>query len=530
MTLNGSGMLRRINNAPFLTILLIGFIMLRGSDGYGMESAGYLFGSWDRVVEQADFSPRDTATGIVFRGKMWISNGYPGNGLDWDRDLWSSDDGVSWIKVIDQTPYDAFSPMVVYNGKLWAIATSIWSSQNGVDWVREGFIPSTYVRGKVVVHDGKIWYLGDGPEVWSSIDGVNWFNATFVAPFGERTAPAVAAFDGKLWVMGGSTPAPGKGYSNPNGDGYPDLDMNNDVWSSIDGANWTRVIDHSPWKGRMWSVAQAYAGALWILAGYDNDAYANLSDAWYTTDGVQWQEFRSETSWPKRHETTAYVFDGSLWLVSGKNDLWGGPFLNDVWRVTATSSKCDGTLAAAVSLRAGSDPRSVAVHDFNGDGKVDLAVANGTSNDVSIFLGNGDGTFAAAVNYGAGSSPEGLAVGDFNGDGKFDLASANSTSDNVSILMGNVDGTFATAVNYGAGSSPRGVGVGDVNGDGRSDLAVANFSSDDVSILLGNAAVPLKVTEIASERVVPLMLTLCPPAVGPTLGLMLVILGAAMYV
>src|ERR1035441_900668 len=79
----------------------------------------------------------------------------------------------------------------------------------------------------------------------------------------------------------------------------------------------------------------------------------------------------------------------------------------------------------AVNYGAGSGPISMAMGDFNGDGKPDLAVANRDSNDVSVLLGNGDGTFQAAVNYGAGSGPISMAMGDFNGDGKPDLAVTN---------------------------------------------------------------------------------------------------------
>jgi hypothetical protein len=146
----------------------------------------------------------------------------------------------------------------------------------------------------------------------------------------------------------------------------------------------------------------------------------------------------------------------------------------------------DGTFQAAVNYPAGTNPDSVAVGDFNGDGKLDLAVANGGSNNVSVFLGKGDGTFQAAVNYAVGTGPAALAVGDFDGDGELDLAVANSGSQNVSVLLGNGDGTFQTAVDYGAGSSPSSVGVGDFNGDGKLDLAVANGGSNNVSVLLGN--------------------------------------------
>jgi predicted NUDIX family NTP pyrophosphohydrolase len=103
----------------------------------------------------------------------------------------------------------------------------------------------------------------------------------------------------------------------------------------------------------------------------------------------------------------------------------------------------DGTFTAAVNFGAGARPFSVAVGDFNGDGVQDLAVANeGTSafftdGNVSVLLGNGDGTFQAAVNFGAGSNPWSVTVGDFNGDGAQDLAVANHHSANVSVLINN---------------------------------------------------------------------------------------------
>ena len=63
--------------------------------------------------------------------------------------------------------------------------------------------------------------------------------------------------------------------------------------------------------------------------------------------------------------------------------------------------------------------------DFNGDGKLDLAVANYNSATVSILLGTGTGSFGAKTDFGTGSIPSSVAVGDFNGDGKLDLAVAN---------------------------------------------------------------------------------------------------------
>jgi hypothetical protein len=123
--------------------------------------------------------------------------------------------------------------------------------------------------------------------------------------------------------------------------------------------------------------------------------------------------------------------------------------------------------------------------DFNGDGRLDLAVANNFSNSVAVLLGNGDGTFAPPVDYGVPNGPTSVAIGDFNGDGRPDLTV--TAGDAVSILLGNGDGTFSVAATSfvvgDIGSIPAWVAVGDFNGDGRPDLAVANMLSSNVSIL-----------------------------------------------
>jgi hypothetical protein len=121
--------------------------------------------------------------------------------------------------------------------------------------------------------------------------------------------------------------------------------------------------------------------------------------------------------------------------------------------------------------------------DFNGDGHLDLAVANSGSNDVSILLGNGDGTFQPAVEYAVGQQPMSIVAGDFNGDGRLDLATANASSNDISVLLGNGDGTFQPAKEYAAGNRPFALVAGDFNGDGKLDLAVTGSS---LSVLLGN--------------------------------------------
>ncbi len=145
------------------------------------------------------------------------------------------------------------------------------------------------------------------------------------------------------------------------------------------------------------------------------------------------------------------------------------------------------TAAPGSPFGVGTGPVSVAIGDFNLDGILDLAVANQGTNDVSVFLGDGLGGFTPAPGspFGVGTGPASVAVGDFNGDGFQDLAVANSGSNTVYILLGNGTGSFIAGANFPVGTNPRSVAVGDFNGDLIQDLAVANQGSNDVSVVLG---------------------------------------------
>src|SRR5207249_1168108 len=114
-----------------------------------------------------------------------------------------------------------------------------------------------------------------------------------------------------------------------------------------------------------------------------------------------------------------------------------------------TVSRFGGSTGTREDFPVGTTPVSVAVS--NGS---NLAVANSGANTVSVLLGNGDGTFPAAPFYRVGLSPQSVAVGDFNGDGKRDLAVANAGSNTVSVLLGNGDGAFQEAQAFAAGSGP----------------------------------------------------------------------------
>src|SRR5205823_4019125 len=130
--------------------------------------------------------------------------------------------------------------------------------------------------------------------------------------------------------------------------------------------------------------------------------------------------------------------------------------------------------------------------DLNGDGKLDVVAVNSGDGTVSILLnttapGASAATFATQQVVATGNQPSAVAMADMNGDGKLDLVVANSGDNTLSVLMNTTTGastlSFATHVDFGAGLKPSGVALGDLNGDGRPDVAVANSADGSVSVL-----------------------------------------------
>jgi hypothetical protein len=180
-----------------------------------------------------------------------------------------------------------------------------------------------------------------------------------------------------------------------------------------------------------------------------------------------------------------------VWVILGNGD---GTF------------QTTGISPIQISLPFGTGPAAIAIGDFNGDTFADLAVVNvgivddscsvsqpANADKVTILLGDGLGTFGAPTTYPVGSNPRAIAMGDFNKDGIVDLVTANYCSHDVSVLFGVGNGTLLSAVSYVVDPSdtpglqnPTGVAVGDLDNNGFDDIAVSNAGTDSVSVLLNN--------------------------------------------
>ncbi|MFQ5668141.1 MAG: FG-GAP repeat domain-containing protein [Candidatus Binatia bacterium] len=150
----------------------------------------------------------------------------------------------------------------------------------------------------------------------------------------------------------------------------------------------------------------------------------------------------------------------------------------------------EGTFSPAAQWRAGKVPRGLVASDLNADGHMDLVVATVRSG-VVVFLGDGHGG-AVRTAYPAGLAPFNVAVADLDNDGSLDIVVANESNmpalqgrGTVSVLFGDGHGTFPRTVTLEADSYPADVKVADLNGDGRLDIVVVNWKSADVSLFLG---------------------------------------------
>jgi hypothetical protein len=174
----------------------------------------------------------------------------------------------------------------------------------------------------VVGGDSNLYHYQN--DVWSSDDGINWTQVASDVPWRDRVTHHVLSFDGRLWVLGGQQITD----FDPNG-GKAVYD---DVWSSEDGATWTRVLEHAPWSPRGQILgAVVLGGKMWVIGGGTyNEPRKYYNDVWNSADGVQWERVPGRPPWGPRQYHNVAVFDGRMWVLGGYreadlDDVWSSP-------------------------------------------------------------------------------------------------------------------------------------------------------------------------------------------------------------
>jgi large repetitive protein len=213
---------------------------------------------------------------------------------------------------------------------------------------------------------------------------------------------------------------------------------------------------------------------------------SNLTYQWQVSHdgGLTWANAAGAGATTNAYTPAQADLSGELHVLVTYSETYGTE--------STTSNVTSAVLGEALAIpsfsettfAAGLFPYSVATGDLNGDGRIDIAVVNRDSNDISVLLSKGGGTFYAQTSYAIGSTPLSVAIGDVNGDGKPDLAATNALDNSVSILLGKGDGTFQTQTPYPAGFNPVTVAIGNIAGDNVADLVVTNYQN--VTVLPGD--------------------------------------------
>ncbi len=197
--------------------------------------------TWTQATGQAGWSARGTAA-VVFDGKLWVLGGLS-QGLATSNDVWWSSDGALWTQATEHAEWSARgAPSVVFDDKLWILGGM-------------GSGGSSFKN-----------------DVWWSPDGATWTRATADADWPARAGHTTAAFDNRLWILGGMA---GSGIST----------TRNDVWWSLDGTAWTRAAMNASWSARWFHAAAAFDNRLWVLGGTGTLSGSTAdNDVWHTAD------------------------------------------------------------------------------------------------------------------------------------------------------------------------------------------------------------------------------------------------------
>lgn len=272
---------------------------------------------------------------IVFQDKLWMFGGRQHR--FGKKDVWYSEDGTKWELATEEAEFPAREQhtALVYDDKIWLIGGEIvggffkdvWYTEDGSHWVKAAEDTPLGRRNghSSVAFDDKMWVIGGSEisddynetfiqnDVWHSTDGVNWTQATEDAGFEPRSGHKSVVFDNKIWVIGGRLWNEQSGYS----------DNIHDVWYSENGVDWTMAAENVGFDVSGFDCV-VFDNKIWLIGGIDNNGNVSTK-IWYSTDGSNWQE---STPFFGRDLHANAVYENKIWGVGGdgspenNNDSW----------------------------------------------------------------------------------------------------------------------------------------------------------------------------------------------------------------
>ena len=238
-----------------------------------------------------------------------------------------------WTRRVAAAPYAGSYnyPVYMVRGEAWSLHPNhAWKSTDGITW-RQTALPKSGLNSAYQ----KYLQLGDTIYALGSISGnyqqftlrshilrttdlQRWDTLALRSNLPQRVFYGATTHGGKMWLLGG----------------YDGKHYHNDVWSSTNGVQWTRVVEHAPWSARNVTSVIAYRNRLWIVGGgvIDGDRDPNPTaerEIWSSNDGVRWTRHRDREG--PVIGGTPVVFDGRLWLIGAnrRGTFDPGTFVTD---------------------------------------------------------------------------------------------------------------------------------------------------------------------------------------------------------
>jgi hypothetical protein len=255
--------------------------------------------AWVQVSSQTPFPTRFFAPSVLnLKTQLFVIE-------QETQTVWSSPDGANWTQVAQPAPWAA---------RLGA-GTVVFDAGSG---------PRIWLFGgnQVKMNNNMPTPVGLLNDVWSSADGQNWTPVTSGAAWSARGGPATLVLNGKLFLIGGVA-----------GSSVSPTALN-DVWSSADGQNWTPVTTAAGWPTRFGFGAAAFNNRLYVIGGVQRltstSASGLLNDVWSSPDGVTWTQ-AATPPWLPRSAPTVLVVGSALYLLGGFVTTSGGTGATDMW-------------------------------------------------------------------------------------------------------------------------------------------------------------------------------------------------------
>jgi N-acetylneuraminic acid mutarotase len=294
--------------------------------------------AWHKAADSTAWGARTGMQAAVLGNAMYVIGGVT-LGTPALLDAFSSTDGVSWSSLtVSSPPAERYrAAMCTFNAKIWVIGglkyddsvpyANVYATTDGstLAALPPAALPTLKCSCSATEFLGKLWVMGgltntgdplSLAEVHSTVDGSSWL-AQAAPAWGSRFAHGAVVFNGELWVLGGEWMAAT----------YTSFVLK-DVWHSPDGTTWTRGVD-AAWSARAGHCTAVYDGKIWVIGGCDGvAAYSN--EVWTSTDGAAWTKMTVPTDFPARAYGACVVFNNRLYVMGGRKDQLTG-LLCDVW-------------------------------------------------------------------------------------------------------------------------------------------------------------------------------------------------------